>query len=161
MNDTSPSPADFLSQTFFVPALAATDKPGVLAELADVVVARGIVRPEDRDAVLAALVEREEKMSTGMQYGIAIPHAKTELVDRLVTMIAVSKAGVPFETLDGEPASIFIATLSPPSDANSHIRFLAVVTRQLANRRVREKVLAAATKEDLSAAFERPEGAAP
>ena len=161
MNETNTSPSEFLSQTFFVPSLAATDKQGVLAELADVVVARGIVPAADRDAILAALVEREEKMSTGMQYGIAIPHAKTELVDRLVTMIAVSKAGVPFETLDGEPASIFIATLSPPSDANSHIRFLAVVTRQLANRRVREKVLAAATKEDLSAAFERPEGAAP
>ena len=158
VNDTT-SPSEFLSQTFFVPSLSATDKQGVLAELADVVVARGIVPAADRDAILAALVEREEKMSTGMQYGIAIPHAKTEFVDRLVTMIAVSKAGVPFETLDGEPASIFIATLSPPEDANSHIRFLAVVTRQLANRRVREKVLEAATKEDLVAAFERPEGA--
>ena len=159
VNDTT-SPSEFLSQTFFVPSLSATDKQGVLAELADVVVARGIVPAADRDAILAALVEREEKMSTGMQYGIAIPHAKTEFVDRLVTMIAVSKAGVPFETLDGEPASIFIATLSPPEDANSHIRFLAVVTRQLANRRVREKVLEAATKEDLVAAFERPDGAA-
>ena len=155
MNETNTSPADFLSQTFFVPALAATDKQGVLAELSDVVVARGIVKAADRDAVLAALVEREEKMSTGMQYGIAIPHAKTELVDRLVTMIAVSKAGVPFETLDGEPASIFIATLSPPTDANSHIRFLAVVTRQLANRRIREKVLEASTREELVAAFEQ------
>lgn len=159
VNDTT-SPSEFLSQTFFVPSLSATDKQGVLAELADVVVARGIVPAADRDAILAALVEREEKMSTGMQYGIAIPHAKTEFVDRLVTMIAVSKAGVPFETLDGEPASIFIATLSPPEDANSHIRFLAVVTRQLANRRVREKVLEAATKEDLVAAFEKPDGAA-
>ena len=73
---------------------------------------------------------------------------------------AALAAGGPFETLDGEPASIFIATLSPPEDANSHIRFLAVVTRQLANRRVREKVLEAATKEDLVAAFEKPEGAA-
>ena len=159
VNDTSTTPSEFLSQTFFVPSLSATDKQGVLAELADVVVARGIVPAADRDAILAALVEREEKMSTGMQYGIAIPHAKTEFVDRLVTMIAVSRAGVPFETLDGEPASIFIATLSPPEDANSHIRFLAVVTRQLANRRVREKVLEAATKEDLVAAFEKPEGA--
>ena len=158
VNDTT-SPSEFLSQTFFVPSLSATDKQGVLAALADVVVARGIVPAADRDAILAALVEREEKMSTGMQYGIAIPHAKTEFVDRLVTMIAVSRAGVPFETLDGEPASIFIATLSPPEDANSHIRFLAVVTRQLANRRVREKVLEAATKEDLVAAFEKPEGA--
>ena len=103
VNDTT-SPSEFLSQTFFVPSLSATDKQGVLAELADVVVARGIVPAADRDAILAALVEREEKMSTGMQYGIAIPHAKTEFVDRLVTMIAVSKAGGPFETLDGEPA---------------------------------------------------------
>ena len=158
MNETSTSPSEFLSQTFFVPSLGAADKQAVLAELADVVVARGIVGAADRDAVLAALVEREEKMSTGMQYGIAIPHAKTELVDRLVTMIAVSKAGVPFETLDGEPASIFIATLSPPTDANSHIRFLAVVTRQLANRRVREKVLEATTKEELVAAFEQGAG---
>lgn len=158
MNETSSSPSEFLSQTFFVPSLGAADKQAVLAELADVVVARGIVGAADRDAVLAALVEREEKMSTGMQYGIAIPHAKTELVDRLVTMIAVSKSGVPFETLDGEPASIFIATLSPPTDANSHIRFLAVVTRQLANRRVREKVLEASTKEELVAAFEQGAG---
>ena len=170
MNDISKDPAAFLSNTLFVPEIRAKDKPGVLAELSDVVVARGIVPADrrdevlaalaDRDAILAALVEREEKMSTGMQYGIAIPHAKTEFVDRLVTMIAVSKAGVPFETLDGEPASIFIATLSPPEDANSHIRFLAVVTRQLANRRVREKVLEAATKEDLVASFEKPDGAA-
>lgn len=158
MNETSLSPAEFLSQTFFVPDLAAADKRGVLAELADVAVRRGIVAPGDRDAVLAALVDREEKMSTGMQYGIAIPHAKTDRVSGLATMIALSKAGVPFATLDGEPASIFIATLSPPEDANSHIRFLAAVTRQLANRRVRERVLAATTKEELVAAFERPEG---
>ena len=96
-------------------------------------------------------------MSTGMQYGVAIPHAKTEVVDRLVTMIALAPSGIPFDSLDGEPAQIFIATLSPPSDANSHIRFLAVVTRQLANRRVRDRVLAATTREELVAAFE-PQG---
>ena len=50
MNDTNTTPADFLSQTFFVPALAAADKHGVLAELADVVVARGIVPEKDRGA---------------------------------------------------------------------------------------------------------------
>lgn len=157
MNEPQKDPASFLSDTFFVPALAAKDKQGVLAELADVVVARGIVAQDRRDEVLAALVDREEKMSTGMQYGVAIPHAKTEVVDRLVTMIALAPSGIPFDSLDGEPAQIFIATLSPPSDANSHIRFLAVVTRQLANRRVRDRVLAATTREELVAAFE-PQG---
>ena len=132
MNDISKDPAEFLSNTLFVPEIRAKDKPGVLAELADVVVARGIVPADRRDEVLAALADREEKMATGMQYGVAIPHAKTEVVDRLVT-------------------------LSPPTDANSHIRFLAVVTRQLANRRVRERVLAATTREELVAASEVPE----
>ena len=153
MNDASPDLSALLSKTLFVPAIGAADKPGVLAALADAAVSGGAVEPARRDDVLQALLDREEKMSTGMQYGVAIPHAKTEVVDRLVTMIAISRDGVPFETLDGEPAQIFIATLSPPADANSHIRFLALVTRQLNNRRVREKVLEAKTKDDLVAAF--------
>lgn len=149
MNEPIKDLGTLLEQINFVPNLKATDKPGVLAELADTAVSCGIIAGEQRNAVLDALVEREGKMSTGMQYGVAIPHAKTELVDRLITMIAISQEGVPFETLDGEPANIFIATLSPPSDSNSHIRFLAAVTRQLANRRVREKVLAAQTRQEL------------
>ena len=153
MNDASPDLSALLSKTLFAPALRATDKPGVLAELADAAVAAGAVGAACRDGVLQALLDREEKMSTGMQYGLAIPHAKTDCVSELVTMVALAPAGVPFDSLDGEPAQIFIATLSPPADANSHIRFLALVTRQLNNRRVREKVLAAKSKDDLVAAF--------
>ena len=153
MNDSSPDLPSLLSTTLFAPDLRANDKPGVLAALADAAVAGGAVDPASRGDVLQALLEREEKMSTGMQYGIAIPHAKTDRVSALVTMVALAPAGVPFESLDDEPAQIFIATLSPPADANSHIRFLALVTRQLSNRRIREKVLAARTKADLVAAF--------
>lgn len=153
MNETPADPLSRLSETIFVPSLKATDKSSLLAELADAAVAAGVVAADRRDAVLGALVERERQMSTGMQYGIAIPHAKTDLVSGLVTMIALAPRGIPFDTLDGEPASVFIATLSPPTDANSHIRFLAAVTRRLANRRVRERLLAATTKADLLAAF--------
>ena len=153
MNDASPDLSALLSKTLFVPAIGAADKPGVLAALADAAVSGGAVEPARRDEVLQALLDREEKMSTGMQYGLAIPHAKTDCVGGLVTLVALAPAGVPFESLDGEPAQIFIATLSPPADANSHIRFLALVTRQLNNRRVREKVLAAKTKDELVAAF--------
>ncbi|MBQ9727494.1 MAG: PTS sugar transporter subunit IIA [Kiritimatiellae bacterium] len=156
MNESSPDLPSLLSATLFVPAVGATDKPGVLGALADAAVAGGAVDPARRDDVLRALLEREEKMSTGMQYGLAIPHAKTDCVARLVTLVALAPAGVPFDSLDGEPATVFIATLSPPEDANSHIRFLALVTRQLNNRRVREKVLAAKTKDELVAAFSAP-----
>ena len=67
VNDISKDPAAFLSNTLFVPEIREKDKPGVLAELADVVVARGIVPADRRDEVLAALADREEKMSTGMR----------------------------------------------------------------------------------------------
>lgn len=153
MNEPSKDLSELLSKTSFVADLKATDKAGVLAELADAVVSQGLVPKESRQEVLDALLDREQKMSTGMQYGVAIPHAKTDVVDHLVTVIALSRTGVPFDTLDGEPANIFIATLSPSEDTNSHIRFLAIVTRQLANRRVREKVAEAKTHDELVAAF--------
>ena len=153
MNDSAKDLDAFLQTTLFVPSLRAADKPGVLAELADAVVAAGVVPAERREDVRTALADREEKMSTGMQNGVAIPHAKTDLVDGLVTLVALAPGGIPFDTLDGAPATIFIATLSPPADANSHIRFLAVATRRLSTGRVREKVLAAKTKEELLDAF--------
>lgn len=153
MNDSSPDPLSRLADTIFVPDASSKDKASLLAEIADAAVKAGIVPKEKRESVLSALVEREKQMSTGMQYGVAIPHARTECVSSLATLILVSRAGIAFDTLDGEPATLFIATLSPPSDANSHIRFLAAVTRRLSNRRVRESVFAARTHEDLVAAF--------
>ena len=153
MNEIAADPSTFFSKTTFVPDLKATDKPGVLAALADAAAKAGVFPAEKRDEVLHALTERENTMSTGMQYGVAIPHARTKAVSELATMVALAPEGVPFESLDGEPSTIFIATLSPPEDANSHIRFLAAMTRELSNRRVRENVLAAKTKDDLLTAF--------
>lgn len=149
MNDQLKELSILLSTSVFVPIMKASDKEGILAELSDLLVASNKIKVKDRDSILAALVDRESKMSTGMQYGLAIPHAKTDLVEKLVTTIAISPEGVEFGSLDGAPATIFIATLSPRSDANSHIKFLAEVSRQLSSRRIREQLLAAKTKEDM------------
>ncbi|MBR1609671.1 MAG: PTS sugar transporter subunit IIA [Kiritimatiellae bacterium] len=153
MNDISANPAAFLADTVFVPDIGATDKQGVLSAIAEAAAAAGLFPANRKGDVLKALSDREKTMSTGMQYGVAIPHARTDAVSGLATLVALSPSGVPFDALDGEPSTIFIATLSPPADANSHIRFLAAVTRQLSSRRVRETLLAARTKDDLVAAF--------
>ncbi len=149
MNDQLKELSILLSNSIFVPVMKASDKEGVLAELSDLLVTSDKIRAKDRDFVLAALVDRESKMSTGMQYGLAIPHAKTDLVEKLVTTIALSPEGVEFGSLDGALTTIFVTTLSPRSDANSHIKFLAEVSRQLSSRRVREQLLAAKTNEDM------------
>ena len=153
MNDQTKDLSESLSASVFIPSLNATDKHGILAEIADSFVAAGKVKPEHRDSVFASLAEREGKMSTGMQYGLAIPHAKTDVVDKLATMVAIAPIGIDFDSIDKAPAIIFVATLSPRSDANSHIKFLAEVSRQLSNRRTREQLAVAKTKEEMLVAL--------
>ena len=133
----------------FEPSLKATTKEGVLGEIADILVKNKKISQENRDAVFGALVDREEKMSTGMQYGVAIPHAKTDAVDELVTLIVLAPEGIDYGSLDGAASNIFVGTLSPRADANSHIRFLAEVSRKLSSRKTREKLLEAKTKQEM------------
>jgi mannitol/fructose-specific phosphotransferase system IIA component (Ntr-type) len=149
VNESLKELADRLAKTVFSTSITAKNKPEVLAQIADILVENGKVAPDQRDAVHAALVEREGKMSTGMQYGVAIPHAKTDAVDQLVSIIALAQEAIEFDALDGAPSNIFVATLSPRADANSHIKFLAEVSRQLASRRVREKLLAATSADEM------------
>ena len=142
-----------LEHSSFAPLLKSRTKREVMAELADLLVADGAVAAENRDAILTALVEREGKMSTGMQLGVAIPHAKTSAVKGLVTAVALSPEGVDFESLDGQPSRIFVVTVSPPSDVGTHIRFLADISRQLSSEHVRAKLLEAKTGTEMVAAL--------
>ena len=153
MNEEVKELPEILENTIFIPALKATTKDGVLAELSDTLVERGAISSDARNSIYAALKEREEKMSTGMQYGIAIPHAKSDLVSSLITMIAISPNGVDFDSLDGDLSTIFVATLSPTADTNSHIKFLAEVSRNLSSKKIREKLLAAKNLEEMKAAI--------
>lgn len=127
-------------------------KPAVIEELLDLLVATGQVR--DRKAALHALMEREAKMSTGMQHGLALPHAKTEAVDRLIGAIGICREGVDFQSLDGLPATIFVLTLSPLSRTGPHIQFLAEIGRILNGEEARRKILEARTPEAVLAVFE-------
>ncbi len=127
--------------------LQGATKEAILAEMVDLLVASGHIR--DRDAVLKAIVDREKRMSTGMQNGIAIPHGKTDSVDCLVAALGIKRGGVDFEALDGQPSNIFVMTVSPDSRTGPHIQFLAEISRPLNDAAVRAKLLAATTREDV------------
>ena len=128
-------------------SLAGIDKQTVLEEMVDLMASSGLV--SDRSGALKAIREREDKMSTGMQNGIAIPHAKSDIVNSLVAAVGVHQAGVDFDSLDGEPTHIFIMTLSPAKRAGPHIQFLAEVSRVLSQEETRERVMQASSKEEL------------
>jgi len=123
--------------------LAGTTKQAIIEELLDLLVNARLV--SDRAAALKALLDREAKMSTGMQHGLALPHAKADVVDRLVAAIGIKKAGMDFQSIDGQPSQIFVLTLSPLNRAGPHIQFLAEIGRLISDPAVRQRLLAATT----------------
>ena len=77
-----------MSAATISPALKSSTKEGVIGELVDMLMVAGKIRDlNDREKALKVILDRERKMSTGMQYGIAIPHGKTDCVDTLVAAI--------------------------------------------------------------------------
>ena len=130
--------------------LKSTTKEGIIEEMIDLLMAAGRIKDlKDRKEALKAVLDRERKMSTGMQNGIAIPHGKTDKVDSLVAAIAVKKEGVDFGSLDGQPSRIFVMTLSPDTRTGPHIQFLAEISRQLSDAAVRERILNATSREEI------------
>lgn len=127
--------------------LKAETKDGVIEEMVDRLFAAGKIK--DREAVLSAVLEREAKMSTGMQNGVAIPHGKTDAVKALVAAVGINRAGVNFDSMDGSPCTIFIMTLSPIKRAGPHIQFLAEISRLISQPAERDKLLAAKTHADI------------
>ncbi len=127
--------------------LKADTKEGIIEEMVDRLVAAGKIK--DRAAVLKAILEREDKMSTGMQNGVAIPHGKTDAVRELVAAVGLQKAGVNFDSMDGSLCKIFILTLSPVKRAGPHMQFLAEVSRLISQPSEREKLLNAITHAEI------------
>lgn len=123
--------------------LKAETKQGIIEEMVDRLFAAGKIK--DREGVLQAVFEREAKMSTGMQNGVAIPHGKTDAVDMLVAAVGLQKAGVDFDSMDGTPCTIFIMTISPIKRSGPHMQFLAEVSRLIGQPAERAKLLAAQT----------------
>jgi PTS system nitrogen regulatory IIA component len=131
--------------------LKADTKQGIIEEMIDRLVAAGKIK--DRAAALQAVLEREEKMSTGMQNGVAIPHGKTDSVKSLVGAVGLNKAGVDFDSMDGVPSTIFIMTVSPAKRTGPHMQFLAEVSRLIGQSSEREKLLACQTHNEIHALF--------
>ncbi len=136
-----------LSENTIRMQLTSDTKKGVIAEMINSLADAGKIR--DRETALSAIIEREKKMSTGMQHGIAIPHGKTDTVDELVATVALKPEGVDFEALDGQPSTIFIMTLSPINRAGPHIQFLAEMSQLLNDPQRREAVLRSQSPREL------------
>lgn len=138
---------------------AAGSKEELIAEMVSALAERGMIC--DRDSTLAAVLKRERSMSTGMQHGVAIPHAKTDTTDGVVVAVCIKRDGIDFNSLDRLPSNIIVLTVSSVLRAGPHIRFLAEIGRLLERPSVRARVLAAATAADVTAILTESDQAGP
>ncbi len=135
-----------LSPDCIVLNLKGTDKESIITELVDTLSAKGLLA--DRTQVLWDVLDREKSMSTGMQHGIALPHAKTEGVERIVAALGLKPEGVDFKSLDGEPSRVFLLLVSPSKQAGPHIQVLASAAALLNDEIRRADLLSAQSVEE-------------
>ncbi len=136
-----------LKEGCFSAHLSGNTKAALIEELLDLLVAAGKI--PNRDDALAAIMAREEKMSTGMQFGVAIPHGKVDSMTGLATVVGLKREGADFDALDGEVSRIFVMTVSSSSDTGPHIQYLSEISKLLNSAEYRTKLLACETEEEM------------
>ncbi|MDR1971676.1 MAG: PTS sugar transporter subunit IIA [Treponema sp.] len=111
--------------------LEAEDKEEAFEEMVDHFCQ--VTRNNAREEILEALREREAKMSTGIHKGIAVPHGKTNVVDEVFGILGISRKGVDYDALDGEPVYLLFMILAPQKDSEKHLRLLKRLAELLEN----------------------------
>lgn len=127
--------------------LKSSTKPEVIDELIDLLYNNG--KLNDREEYKKEILAREAKGSTGMEAGIAIPHGKTSAVKIPTVAIGISKKGIDYESLDGEPSNLFFMIAAPEKSNDSHIELLSKITTLLLEDEIREELLKATSKDEV------------
>lgn len=147
--------SDFLVPRAIQILLKGKTKKAVMEELvAKLVDAEKLV---DKKKVMQVLMDREELGSTGVGHGIAIPHGKCDSVKDLVAAFGVSKTGVAFDALDGEPVYLVFLLVAPEKQAGAHLKALAKISGLLKDKYFRKALLQAATVEEVLKIIEEEE----
>jgi len=131
---------DFLSKKAIVMDVKSTKKEDVMRELVDALINAGEIEKRYRNKLVEALMAREALGSTAIGQGIAIPHAKSDCVNKLISAFGVSKKGVDFDSLDGELAYIFFLLVAPQDSAGPHLKALARISRLLKDKYFRDSL---------------------
>ena len=132
--------ADFLTKEQVVTDLKATDRWEAIEELIDLLVANGQVDSDHREAVVSVVKKRETSMSTGIGFGIGIPHASTDLIDNVTGAFGRSRSGVDFDALDNQPVNLVMLFLVPQGQFQKHLHTLAKIAKMLHKKEFRKSL---------------------
>lgn len=131
---------DILSLETIVPDLHATNRWEAIDQLIDNLVATKKIRTESREAIIAVVKKRESSMSTGIGFGIGIPHASTDLIQEVVGALGRSKTGIDFDALDNQPVNLVMLFLVPQGQFQKHLHTLANIAKLLHIKEFRQEL---------------------
>jgi PTS system nitrogen regulatory IIA component len=136
---------EILTPDRVVVPMDARDKSGAIAELARVLVEHTGGALEE---VLDAIQERESVLSTGIGFGVAIPHARCAAVRELSMVGGVSATPVPYDSIDGEPVRLFFLIVGPEASAGLHVKILSRIARLVRRDGVRKQLVESRTPDE-------------
>lgn len=134
--------------------ITASSRTGVLQELVAFLVERG---GGDYTDALRAVEEREQVLSTGIGFGVAIPHGRTPAIPELSMVAGITRQPVPFDSVDGEPVRLFFLIVGPESAAGQHVKVLSRIARLVRREPLRQRLMDATTPADFYQALAEAE----
>ena len=140
---------EMLNKDLVTTELKARDKESAISELADLLVSAGTIKKDEKSDIVKRIKERESLGSTGIGKGVAIPHAKVPKVKKMVAAFGVSKEGLDFRSLDGEPTHIFFLLVAPGETPGPHLKALAKISRMLDDKFVRDRLRTAKSNQEV------------
>ena len=145
--------ADILSPEVIESDLKAATRWEAIDELIGDLVAAGKIKPEHRDAIINVIKKRESSMSTGIGFGIAIPHCSSDRLEEVVAAFGRSNTGIEFDALDNAPVKFVVLFIVPKNQFQTHLRTLASIAKFLNDRSVRESLASAKSADEILSIF--------
>jgi mannitol/fructose-specific phosphotransferase system IIA component (Ntr-type) len=146
---------DLLSENHIFFDLESSDKEQILNELVSLLEERGLV--SDRKLILQELLKSESQGSTGLEKGIAVPHALIENIEEPLLALALLKKGINFDAVDQKPTYVLFMLIGDKNNPGFHIKVLARICRLVKETDFVEKVKEAKSPEEICGIFEQEE----
>lgn len=149
---------DILSPDQILPEMKASNRWEAIDELINQLVVSSKIKAEHRENITAVVKKRETSMSTGIGFGIGIPHASTDLIGEVVGALGRSKKGVNFDSLDNQPVSLVVLFLVPQGQFQKHLHTLAKIAKLLHKKEFRQELEAAPDAQAMYSIIKRESG---
>jgi len=140
---------DYLNKKTILINPSVKDRWELIESMLDVAIKNKAVKSEYRETIKKTLFEREKSMSTGIGKGVAIPHCSCPYVDDVVMIMALSKKGINFDSIDNMPVHIAILLIVPKDKISQHIKTLANIAKLMSDDTLREALSGAKDAQDI------------